>query len=98
MQPIQGTREREKTRILFVCKYYLYFILLFFSFALDHAPKKIQRKGKGFGGKGSVRRGSELKSKEQILKARHQKEKVMKRQHKKAPKGKGHRAKANKGR
>ncbi|XP_068736507.1 ATP-dependent RNA helicase DDX54-like isoform X2 [Montipora capricornis] len=63
----------------------------------DHAPKKIQRKGKGFGGKGSVRRGSELKSKEQILKARHQKEKVMKRQHKKVPKGKGHRAKANKG-
>jgi len=55
--------------------------------------KKFPQKGKGFGGKRADSRGSELKFKEQILKARHRKERIMQRQNKGGSKGKG-----NKGR
>ncbi|CAH3179991.1 unnamed protein product [Porites lobata] len=49
--------------------------------------------GKSFGKKGKTARGSELKSKEQILKARHRKEKMMQRQNKGRPRGKGNKGK-----
>lgn len=59
--------------------------------------KKASGKGlkrrRGFGGKSSNPRGSELKSKEQILKARHTKEKTMQRQRKGKIKGKGNKSK-----
>jgi len=55
--------------------------------------KKFPQKVKGFGGKRADSRGSELKFKEQILKARHRKERIMQRQNKGGSKGKG-----NKGR
>lgn len=51
------------------------------------------KKGKSFGKKGKTARGSELKSKEQILKARHRKEKMMQRQNKGRPRGKGNKGK-----
>ncbi|KAJ7365649.1 ATP-dependent RNA helicase ddx54 [Desmophyllum pertusum] len=51
--------------------------------------KKFSPKGKGFtGGKGAKPRGNELKSKDQILKARHVKEATMQRQNKGKPRGK----------
>lgn len=51
------------------------------------------KKGKSFGKKGTPALGSELKSKEQILKARHRKEKMMQRQNKGRPRGKGNKGK-----
>ncbi|CAH3019017.1 unnamed protein product [Porites evermanni] len=51
------------------------------------------KKGKSFVKKGKNPRGSELKSKEQILKARHRKEKLMQRQNKGRPRGKGNKGK-----
>jgi len=56
--------------------------------------KKFPQKGKGFGGKGADSRGSELKFKEQILKARHRKERIMQRQNKGGSKGKGNKGRA----
>lgn len=57
--------------------------------------KKLPTKGKGFGKKSGNPRGSELKSKDQILKARHRKEKTMQRQNKSRPKGKGNKGNFN---
>ncbi|XP_073251857.1 ATP-dependent RNA helicase DDX54-like [Porites lutea] len=51
------------------------------------------KKGKSFVQKGKSPRGSELKSKEQILKARHRKEKLTQRQNKGRPRGKGNKGK-----
>ena len=66
----------------------MFFICCFF--ALGKGRKIVPPKGKGFGGKGVKPRGNELKSKDQILKARHRKEMTMKRQNKgKKLKGKG---------
>ncbi|XP_020602543.1 ATP-dependent RNA helicase DDX54-like [Orbicella faveolata] len=55
--------------------------------------KSFPPKGKGFGGKGAKPRGNELKSKDQILKARHRKETTMQRQNKGKLKGKRGRGK-----
>ena len=57
--------------------------------ATGKGGKKFPPKGKGFAGKGAKPRGNELKSKEQILKARHRKEMNMQRQNKGKPKGRG---------
>ena len=62
-------------------------------FALGKGGKSVSPKGKGFGGKGAKPRGNELKSKDQILKARHRKETTMQRQNKGKLKGKGGRGK-----
>jgi len=58
--------------------------------------KSFPPKGKGFGGKGAKPRGNELKSKDQILKARHRKETTMQRQNKGKLKGKRGRGKPSK--
>lgn len=71
--------------------YIMFFICCFF--ALGKGGKIIPSKGKGFGGKGAKPRGNELKSKDQILKARHRKEITMQRQNKGKLKGKGGRGK-----
>ena len=57
--------------------------------------RQVSQKGKGFGRKSSNPRGTELKSKEEILKARHRKEKTMKRQQNGKAKGKGNKGKFN---
>lgn len=62
-------------------------------FCPGKGARQVSQKGKGFGRKSSNPRGTELKSKEQILKARHRKEKTMRRQQN--GKGKGNKGKFN---
>ena len=64
-----------------------------YSVRADFLLSSFASTGKSFGKKGKTARGSELKSKEQILKARHRKEKMMQRQNKGRPRGKGNKGK-----
>ena len=64
-----------------------------YSVRADFLLSSFASTGKSFGKKGNTARGSELKSKEQILKARHRKEKMMQRQNKGRPRGKGNKGK-----
>ena len=73
-------------------------VIMFFTcciFVLGKGGKNVALKGKGFAGKGAKPRGNELKSKDQILKARHRKEMTMQRQNKGKLKGKGSRGKSS---
>lgn len=70
-------------------------VLYLLFLALGKGGKNFTPKGKGFAGKGAKPRGNELKSKDQILKARHRKEVTMQRQNKGKLKGKGGRGKPN---
>ena len=64
-----------------------------YSVRADFLLSSFASTGKSFGKKGKTARGSELKSKEQILKARHRKEKMTQRQNKGRPRGKGNKGK-----
>ena len=64
-----------------------------YSVRADFLLSSFASTGKSFGKKGKTARGSELKSKEQILQARHRKEKMMQRQNKGRPRGKGNKGK-----
>lgn len=77
-----------------VLMYILVFVILFP--ALGNGGSKYSANRKGVAGKSFKPRGNELKSKEQILKARHRKQQTMQRQNRGTQKGKGVKGKPGK--
>jgi len=82
-----------QTFILYAALLQIIFLCLRHSVRADFLLLSCASTGKRFGKKGKNPRGSELKAKEQILKARHRKEKLMQRQNKGRPRGKGNKGK-----
>lgn len=77
-----------------VLMYILVFVILFP--ALGNSGSKYSANRKGVAGKSFKPRGNELKSKEQILKARHRKQQTTQRQNRGTQKGKGVKGKPGK--